>query len=176
MSEKTETLLQQRITVLYGEHVDMVYRIALLYLKEPAAAEDAVQDVFVKLMHWLARGQQQEEEYIKSWLIVTTKNTCLDELRRRKRQSSEPMELSELRSEPAVWQSGQGPEGERRKEVHDALMKLPEDCRLVIFLFYFEGYSSAEIAGVLHMNHSTVRGKLRTGRRRMRILLEEDRI
>ena len=175
MSQKSEGGLQEQVAQLYGTYVDMVYRIAVLYLKEPVAAEDAVQEVFVKLMHWLARGRLQEKEHIKRWLIVTTKTTCMDELRRQKRQSTDPIETGDFCSLPAVWQSGQGPDGERLREVHDALMRLSEDCRLVMYLFYFEGYSSAEIAGMLHMNHSTVRGKLRTGRRRMRILLEEDR-
>lgn len=53
-------------------------------------------------------------------------------------------------------------------------MKLPEDSRLMVYLFYFEGYSSAEIAGMLQINHGTVRTRLRAARRRMKLLLEED--
>ncbi len=177
MSTKADDGLEEQLEALYTEHVDMVYRIAMLYLKNPASAEDAVQDVFVKLMGWLARGHFQGAEHTKHWLIVTAKNTCLDELRRRRRKLicmvEEPFDL-ENADAGHVWQYGQGPEGERLGEVHEALMKLPEAYRLLVYLFYFEGYSSAEIAGMLHINHGTVRTRLRTARRRMRILLEEE--
>ena len=168
---------KEHLTQIYENHADMVYRIAMLYMKEPAAAEDAVQDVFIKLMNWLARGHFKDDEHMKHWLIVTTKTTCLDELRRRKRRLSltaEEEAASAADAEFAVWQPGQGPEGERIREVHEALMKLPEDSRLMVYLFYFEGYSSAEIAGMLQINHGTVRTRRRAARRRMKLLLEED--
>lgn len=179
MSVKQKHLTEQ-LTGLYTMHVDMVYRIAMMYMKEPAAAEDAVQDVFVKLMEWLARGHFEDGEHVKHWLIATTKNTCLDELRRQKRHRTEPLEHEDgtdavkVGNVRAVWQQGQGPEGERLRQVHEALMDLPEKYRLVVYLFYFEGYSSAEIAEMLHVNHGTVRSRLRIARRRMKLLLEED--
>lgn len=168
---------KEHLTQLYMVHADMVYRIAVMYMKDSASAEDVVQDVFVKLLEWLARGHFQDDEHVKHWLIVTTKNTCLDELRRRKRRlsvSQEDEAAVAIEAELAVWQPGQGPEGRRLQEVHEALAKLSEDSRLMVYLFYYEGYSSAEIAGMLQMNHSTVRSRLRTARRRMKLLLEED--
>lgn len=169
--------LQYEFETAYEKYADMVFRIAVLYLKEPASAEDISQDVFIKLMKELARNSFHEGEHIKHWLIVTTKNACLDALRYRKRHACESIEAEAetgINAEVTVWQRGQGPDDQRFQEVHEALMKLPADLRLVLYLFYFEGYSSAEIAEMLHKNHATIRGRLRTARRRMRILLEEN--
>lgn len=175
----SETRTEQ-LARLYDNHVEMVYRIAVMYLKEPAAAGDVVQDVFVKLMEWLAREHFKGEEHVKHWLIVTVKNTCLDQLRKVKNHRAEQLEnendaaAAKNGGAGIVWQAGQGPDGERLQQVHEALMDLPEKYRLVIYLFYFEGYSSAEIAGMLRINHGTVRSRLRAARRRMKLLLEED--
>ena len=66
---KTSLRPQEEITEIYERYSDTVYRIAFLYLKNRPEAEDALQNVFLKLMGY--RGEFQSEEHLKAYLIVS---------------------------------------------------------------------------------------------------------
>lgn len=59
-------------------------------------------------------------------------------------------------------------------EVYEALMALPPKYKLVLYLYYYEGYQSSEIAGILKEKDNTIRTRLRNGRRRLKTVLEGD--
>ncbi|GGA04985.1 hypothetical protein GCM10008018_58650 [Paenibacillus marchantiophytorum] len=66
----------KELAELYQRHVDQVYRLCYIYLKNPVDAEDAVQSVFLKLIK--SRMVFNDHEHEKAWLIVTTRNYCKD--------------------------------------------------------------------------------------------------
>ncbi|MGI5929791.1 MAG: RNA polymerase sigma factor [Pseudoflavonifractor sp.] len=118
----------KEITELYETHVDMVYRLCFTILKNRFDTEDAVQNTFIKLMHYSKPFDSPEHE--KAWLIVTASNTCKDALRRASRRD-EPLELQRDLLAPA----SADPAG---NTVLDAVLALPLKYRAPVYLYYYE--------------------------------------
>ena len=64
--------------ILYQRHVETVYRVCYLYMKNPQDTEDMVQSTFLKLLQY--PGEFSDSEHEKAWLIVTASNLCKDQL------------------------------------------------------------------------------------------------
>ena len=140
--------MEQNIVLeLYDHYADMVYRIALSYLRSTHDAEDTVQAIFLKLMESDIKIITGKE---RAFLTKVTINHCKNLLSATKRHESIPLDEVEgiLFSQPEDW------------EVFRAVMELPEKYRLVVFLHYFEGYSFREISQSLHIGISAVSMRL----------------
>jgi len=147
-----------RLENLVTRYENTLYRAALAILSNPAEAEDAVQDTFLR---WLEkRPHFNDEEHEKAWMLRVTINGCKSQLRQRKRRPT--VELLDIY--PAQT------EGE--KLAFEAVRTLPEKERAVIHLFYYEGYSTEEIAGLMGQRPGTVRSHLSRARSRLRELLK----
>jgi RNA polymerase sigma-70 factor (ECF subfamily) len=142
---------QMAITGIYERTMPSLYRLCFSYLKNRADTQDMVHSVYVKLMQ---SGKTFENEaHEKAWLIVTARNLCKNQLRHWWRRN-EPLE------------SGDGPieMADDHSEVRDAVLNLPEKYRILIFLYYYEGYDTNEIADMLQKHNSTVRRQLAEAR------------
>lgn len=142
----------EEITEIYYRHVDTVYRICFSYMKNAADTEDMVQETFLKLM--THNRQFQSDSHEKAWLIVTAANTCKDELRRWKRR------LEHLGPQSVSSNTTYEP----YDNMLDAILALPAKYKDVVYLHYYEGYHTAEIAQLLHRPESTVRNQLSRAR------------
>jgi RNA polymerase sigma-70 factor (ECF subfamily) len=139
----------------YQRHVNTVYRVCYTFLRNAADAEDAVQSVFVKL---LAKPQDfASEEHEKAWLISVASNHCKDIL---KSGWSKRTDLKNV-DEPAA-------PDEASDETLAVVMSLPQPQRTCVYLYYYEGYNAAEIAGLIGRAHSTVRSYLSEARASLR--------
>jgi len=127
------------------KYADMVRRICLVHLKNLHDTEDVFQNVFLKYM--LYKGSFENEEHEKAWLTRVTINACTDWLRSLARRRWIPLE--------SVLEEGNMPD-EASREVLEAVLQLPERYREVIYLFYYEGYSAVEIAGILGKKENTI--------------------
>ena len=152
----SQPLNKQDFTALYERHVNMVYRLCFTYLKSRADTEDAVQNTFLKVLNSGKRFESPEHE--RAFLIVTAANTCKDALRRAFRRD-EPLE--DTLPAPA----------DGRNEVLSAVLSLPEKYRELIYLTYYEGYTSQELETMLNRPASTIRNQLREARERLKIEL-----
>ena len=138
---------------LYRKYFPAVYSVCFLYMKNEADACDMVQETFLRLLQ--SCFTYRNEEKAKAWLIVTASNCCKSQLKKswRKKQTT---------YDAAVHDKG-------REDSDNLLLWMVEDLeekyRLPLYLYYFEGYHSAEIARMLHLNASTVRSRLAKGRR-----------
>ena len=153
---------QEEMAALYRRHVSMVYQICRMLLKQAADAEDATQNVFRKVME--QKEPFRDPEHEKAWLIVTARNECRDQLKhwwRRKRESEEA--LRTMRWEP--------PEDSGLREL---IWGLPEQDRLVLYLHYYQGYSTREMAELLGKNPSTVRTWLVRARKKLKLSMEAE--
>lgn len=140
--------MEQNIVLeLFDRYADMVYRIALSYLRSTQDAEDIVQTIFLKLMENDIKIITGKE---RAFLTKVTINHCKNLLNAKKRHESIPLDEVEsiLFSQP------------EDREVFRAVMELPEKYRLVVCLHYFEGYSFREIAQSLHIGISAVSMRL----------------
>ena len=153
---------QEEVASLSERHVDMVYHLCLMLLKNVPDAEDAVQTVFRKVMEYDKPFHDPEHE--RAWLIVTARNECRNQLKHwwRTRRESEEVLNSLTWEQPedgALWES---------------ILRLPEHCRVALYLHCCQGYTAQETAEILGKNPSTIRGWLFQGRKRLKKLLEVD--
>lgn len=161
---------QDETLKLYETYCDMVYRICFLYLKNQQDAKDAVQETFLRLIKHPKKFEN--EAHAKSWLIVTASNYCKDVLKsfwHRKQVDGESFLLTEFSSNNDV-PSNQ----ELLDEVLYAVMRLPDQYKTIIYLYYYEGYQLGEIANILHVNPSTLRSRFAKAKLILRDTLRED--
>ena len=149
------------ISRIVGQYSSMLLHLAASRLDSPADAEDAVQEVFLKLL--TARPVFRDAEHEKAWLIRATLHRASD-IRRKAAQRNVPLEDV---TEPVAPESP----GE---ELRSAVRALPEMYGAVIHLHYYEGYSIKEIAKLLGLPAATVGTRLARGRERLRQMLKED--
>lgn len=151
----------EQFTCLVNKYIDTVFRVALNYLKDPAEAEDVTQNVFEKLLR--QRTPFESEVHIKHWLIRVTINECKHLLRSPwgKQASFEEYARSLTFGDSA------------RSDLFYAVMDLPKKYRLPIYLHYYEGYSTKEIAEILKIPNGTVCTNLKRGRELLKKTLKE---
>ena len=137
-----------------------LFRIALAMTGNHLEAEDIIQEVFIKMLKKTPQFESATHE--KAWLIRVTINQGNSLLRALKRKKTEPL----LDIYPAKT-----PE---QYELISELMKLPKQYRTVMHLFYYEGYSTKEIAELTNINEATIRSQLSRARQQLKNLLEED--
>ena len=146
----------------YHRHIAMVYRVCMSYLKNRDDAEDAAADVFLRL--WRSSKSFPTEEYEKAWLLRVTVNRCLDHLKKRDN-------LYESIDDHVLIQGGDPfPEDETLA----AIMELPERYKAVIYMYYYEGYTSKEIAAILRKPPSTIRSHLQEARQYLKGVLTDE--
>ena len=155
-------LSKEELASLYRRHFRMVYQICLVLMKNVPDAEDAAQTVFRRAME---RGQPfRDPEHEKAWLIVAARNECKNQLKHwwRTRRAGEEALESLAWEDP--WDG----------EVWDQVAALPKPHRLVLYLHYYQGYTTGEIAEMLGENPSTVRSRLVQARKKLKLKLEEE--
>jgi DNA-directed RNA polymerase specialized sigma24 family protein len=152
----------KEIAEIYARHIKTVYRVCFAYMKNSADTEDAVQDTFVKLIRYSTVFESQEHE--KAWLIRTASNVCKDILKAwwRKRENLEDYEH--------LYGTG----GIVIDNTLKVVMSLPDKYKTVVYLYYYEGYTSVEIAELLHKPQSTIRNYLHEARNVLRQQLGSD--
>lgn len=158
VSPGTDEMIERIVT----EYSPMLLRLAYTRLSSPADAEDAVQEVFLRLISSPVVFRDAEHE--KAWLIRTTLHRAGD-IRRRAERKNVPLEDA---AEIA------GPEILETDYMLKAVRLLPKKYGAVLYLHYYEGYSAKEIGKLLGLPASTVGTRLARGRERLRKILKED--
>lgn len=147
---------------IIDHYQDMVYGLALARTGCRADADDVFQEVF--LAYCQCGKTFRDEEHRKAWLLRTTVNQCRRVTSSSWRRKTVP--LSEREDVPVQFQE---PE---ENQVWEALQSLSEDYRLPLYLFYFQGLSTQEIAKALAVRPGTVRMRLTRGRDQLREALK----
>lgn len=152
---------ETEFTKIYYLHVDTVYRICFTYLKNTADTEDAVQEVFIKLLNY--HGTFDSEEHRKAWLIVTASNFCKNYLKHWWRHHKNIENYTDLigDTDPKI------------DEIMNYILDLPDKYKTVVYLYYYEGYNSNQIASMLHKPGSTIRTYLSTAKKLLKKELEK---
>ncbi len=150
------------IEAIYLRHVDTVYRLCFSFMKNQWDTEDAVQTTFLKLM---ANGKVFESaEHEKAWLIVTASNTCKNLLKSPQRRMADIDSLPQKTDHAA-------PSPDHTLQ---AILALPDRYKTALYLYYYEGYPTKEIARLLRRPDSTIRNHLREARALLKDLLTEE--
>ena len=151
---------EEQISRLVAEYSPMLLRLACTRLRDAADAEDAVQEVFLRLL--TTRPVFRDAGHEKAWLIRATLHRAAD-LQKAAAKRNLPLEEAAQAAVP-----------EPESALLDAVRALPEKYSAVIHLHYYEGYSIREIAKLLGVPAPTVGTRLARGRERLRLLLKED--
>lgn len=142
----------------YDSYGVMVYRLAMVYLGCHADAEDVVQEAFMRLLYRAPDFRDAEHE--KRWLIRVTVNLCRDQLwgfwKKRAVALEETYPVADL----------------ELFGLADAVVRLPEKYKAPIHLYYYEGYSVAEIAEILGLGSSAVKMRLKRAREMLKLEME----
>ena len=139
-----------------------VFRLAYYYLRDMHLAEDIYQEVFIKVYRNLERFRKESSYY--TWIYRITVNLCKDYLKSSafKRLVTAGLSDDWYRSAMRTNKLFEEIEG---GEIFSMVMNLPKKYRIPISLYYFDGFSVAEIAGIMKISESNVKVRLYRGRK-----------
>ncbi len=142
----------------YEKYFGVLYKTCMMYLKNPADAEDAVSETFLKLIR--QKEPFESEEHLRRWLFVTAKNDCKNRLShwwRKYRADCGAIETAEEREYGETLQ---------------LLLALPVKYREALTFVYILGYSGSEAAKILSLNENTLYTRLKRGRELLKLEIE----
>ncbi len=149
---------------LYDRQINRVYRLALLLLGSVADAEDVAQTVFLKI--WEKNPKFRDADHETAWVLTTTRNQCRDLQKSYYRKHSTAIEDAPEKAVSFV--------SDADNEIWQALQSLPEKYRVVLYLYYYEGYPVKELSILLGRRESTLQTQLATGRKLLKESLKEE--
>ena len=145
---------------LYGQYCDGMFIVAQRYLKDKHAAEDAMQEAFVKAFSKL--DQFKGDVTFGAWLKKIVVNRCLDTIKSKKLETESIEEsVFEIVQDDNDWQVS---DEATVTEILSAIKDLPEKYQVVVQLFLLEGYDHQEISEVLCISENASRTNLHRGK------------
>ncbi len=158
----------EAFTTLYDRHSRAAFSLAYRVMGDRQAAEDLVQDAFLKLWR-SATSYRPERGSVRTWLLSIVRNRSIDQIRSHasRRRTQDKIEASAPRSQPSeafaeTWRNSQ------RDQVREALNTLPSEQLKVLELAYFSGYTHAQVSELLDVPLGTTKGRMRLGLKKMR--------
>lgn len=145
---------------ILDEHGNSILRLAYSYLHNMSDAEEILQDTLLQFLKTAPAFENSAHE--KAWLLRVAGNL-----------SKNRIDYNKVRATDELSDCLKAEEREDLSFVWDAVRSLPVPFREVIHLFYYEGYSTAEISRMLDRKESTVRSDLRRGRLKLKEILKE---
>lgn len=163
-SEKKRLARQESLAENAGYILDTygnsILRLAYSYVHNMSDAEDLLQDTLIAYLD--SAPEFENESHEKAWLLKVTANLAKNKIAYNRLRMTDELDeqLIDEKQEDLSF-------------VWEAVKNLPDKYREAIHLFYYEGYSTAEIAKILGRKESTIRSDLRRGRAELRFILKE---
>ena len=154
-------MTDQQFVPLAQRYMDTIFRVAYSYLRSQADADDVTQDVLIQL--YKTETAFESDDHLKHWLIRVTVNRCKNIFR------SPWRKVEDI----ADYENSLTFDAPEHRELFDAVMALDKRYRLPVLLYYYEGYSQKEIAGLLSLPEETVRTRLFRARGKLKATLTE---
>ena len=159
---------------LFDRYIELTYGVCLKYLKDGELSRDMTMDVFEKLLDKL---KKHDVNHFKSWLYILVKNTCLEHLRKNKKNLTVAVAPEFMHSlEVPHLNNGHEEELDPTMDLQDCVSKLKDKQKTCVTMFYFEKKSYKEISGLLDINENKVRSYIQNGRRNLKICMEKKNV
>jgi RNA polymerase sigma-70 factor (ECF subfamily) len=162
---------ERALAELYDRQGGVAYGLAKRILRDPALAEDAVQEAFLAVWRGASRFVP-ERSRASTWILMLVHRRAVDLVRHSERRRAEPIESApeevDAQATDVAWQRLE------RERVLAALSKLPEREREAIELAYYGGFTQSELAERLGEPLGTIKSRMFTGLKRLRELLGDE--
>ena len=139
----------------------MVYKIAFSYMGNQFDAEDAYQNVFLRYLKYKPHFNDLDHE--RRWFVVTTINVCKS--MKKSSWNLHNISTEDCALEEIVNKNVLKSMDEKNEILMEAILKLPEETRLIVQLYYYEEYSVFEISKFLDMKEMAVYARLSRARK-----------
>ena len=160
-------------SVLVNQYKDLVFTLAYKMLKNKEEAEEVSQDTFIKIFNSL--NKFKGESKFSTWIYKITYNTCLDKLKKIKKENNvvyiEDFKEHQVNAIQNIIESID--EKERNQKIQEYLQLLPSEEAFLLTLYYFDDQSIEEIAKVIDCNANNVKIKLYRTRKKLASILKE---
>ena len=147
---------------IFNLYKNDIYRLSYSYTKNISDSDDVVQNTFIKLYKNNELLEKSDKE-IKKWLIRVAINECKNLI------------LSSWKKKITALTDREENIGEKvdHNEILDAVFKLPKKYRIVLYLYYYEGYKVKEISSILKISESNIQVRLLRARKQLKEILKE---
>ena len=151
------------IEQVIDKYSTMLFRLAMARMQNKEDAEDVVQDTFLRLLQQVQKGKTfEEEEHLKAWLLTVAANRGKSILTMVWNKRTEGMDSVQEMAAPE----------QEMDYAYEYVMRLPENYRIAIDLFYYEQLSTEQIAEIMKTKPATVRSYLHRGREKLKKMME----
>lgn len=164
----------QSFKIVFDQYYNALCNYALTFLKEPAACEDVVQEVFVRI--WEKRQDIISSDTIRFYLFAAVRNNCLTYLQKEKKAAIVELNDYDAAEEPTTFLHEANPETDYKAQLADAMEKLPPKCREVFLLSRMSKQSYKEIADTLDISVKTVENQIGKALKILRAFVKEKKI
>jgi len=172
-------MLEVEFNHIYHQHSKLVYNVCLNYLQNTSDAEEACQNVFVKVYHKYDSFKQDSE--VKTWIYRIAINECLDQIKARKRNKRNPfLSILSFGNEDVIVAKELNHPGiileekESMEKIFKALNELSENQKTAVLLKSMEGLSQKEIAAVMNLSEKAIESLLSRARANLKIKLDDN--
>ncbi len=159
---------------LVEQYKVMVYSLALKMMKNREEAEEVSQDTFIKAYKKLDKFKGESK--FSTWLYKITYRNCLDAIKKNKEKYNndtiDEITINKISGTENILESLE--RKERAAVMNACLLKLPEEERSILWMFYFEELSLKEIIKVTDLSEANVKVKLHRARKRLLTIVKRD--
>ena len=156
---------KSRFVQIYETYQGLMFHTAFRLLGQPQDAEDAVHEAFLAIAQNISKISDPMCKKTKAYVVTIVENKAIDQLRRRKRRPTVPLE---------DWQ-GILAQPQEENLLADCVLRLPAAERQLLWLKYYQGYELKEIGPMLGLSYDAVARLHRRAKEQLRELYERER-